>query len=259
VADAGDRTTLVSGGYFLVRPFWPSPDPMYFPPDLVTPPVVTLATCLGDLLPEDLDLSTTPMDDVLEEALELWRAGRLAWGDAFADLDATRRFAERFLGRPTDARLIGLGMDAETAAEFRAAYERDATSRLPGDTGWPAGVHDVLCRGEPIEPGGRALGYEVLDVAARAIRGDAGGGWADRRASRRGAGRRPLRRHPAGARRVARLARHRVRAGAVGPGGAARAPARDAARAKPSAFAVPCSARIVGTSSQAVPRTERRP
>lgn len=181
---------FVSGGYFLVQPFTRDAESPaeFLPPDVVPPPVITVAPCFATVLPNRnlLDLGGTmpdatdraerqiaaaawgippsKADDVAQWMGEQRRRGGIHVADAFADPDVAREFTRRFVPDSIDTRLLGIGLHRPSVAMFLDVV-RQRSELSPGFMGGPNGVRDAVELGLPLVRGGRRLGYEVLDVA----------------------------------------------------------------------------------------------
>lgn len=181
---------FVTGGYFLVQPFTRHPEspPEFLPPDVVRPPVITVAPCFATVLPSQglIDLGGRMLDATdrveCEVAAAAWgippaqadevvqwmgerrERGGIHCADAFAHPDVAREFTRRFVPASIDARLLGIGLHRSTAPAFLEAVRRDA-GLGPGVAGPPNGVLNAVVSGRPLVCGGRRLGYDVLDVA----------------------------------------------------------------------------------------------
>lgn len=177
---------FVSGGYVLVQPYVPAPDrpPGFMPSGLVGSPVITLAQCMAEILPDEwafgtwLPLPTRPqreagaaewgipasrIDELVTWSAESIREGHVLHHDAFADVESARKFAARFLSHRHEVRLIGLGLHRNLVDDYLRDVEIHAEI-TPGFPGGPNGVRDGVARGVALAVGGSGLGYEVLDV-----------------------------------------------------------------------------------------------
>jgi hypothetical protein len=175
---------FVSGGYFLVQPFLPPPDrhPQFMPSSSGSP-LLTLSQCLAEILPDEWAFMTwlpTPTRESRESGAREWgipsaaidelvawaiaqvEGGRVHHHDSFADVETAREFAARYVRLP-GVRLVGLGLSGDLVAQYLRDVERQSEV-AGGMRGGPNGVHDAVARWVLMEPGGRALGYEVLDV-----------------------------------------------------------------------------------------------
>jgi|GEM_PF-4069970 len=182
---------FLAGGYLLARPYAPPDDRHagFFPPDLVTPPVITASPCIATLMPDGLLFgwpSPRPEREDLHEAAADWgteparRDALLAWadaavrdervraGDAFADLESARECLRLFGPADQGVRVLGLGLRRADRADFFAALERESaelSARLGTTVNGDNGLVEGLKLDLPLAGGGRVLGYEVLDVA----------------------------------------------------------------------------------------------
>ncbi len=179
---------FVSGGYFLIQPFVPSPDrhAIYFPSDLVQPPVVTLSPCLAEVVPDEWACSNwLPLisQEYRESCAAEWgipshivaelftwclqrvEEGQILHHDAFADLETAREFALRFLPPRSDVRLLGIGLHRDLQEGLFRAVESEGAAKFGPGWGAPNGVLEGVRRRLPLATGGQHLGYEVLDIA----------------------------------------------------------------------------------------------
>lgn len=164
-------TGLVCGGYFLVRP---SPAPDWTHGESQSSPVLSLSDCICpsvsahwaspwvDVAEEErlreaaafgLGPGTLPsVLDWFDQSMET----AMGWPNVFRSVWAARCFARRFLTVGADVYLVGLGLAGTDVARLL----RDASR---SDESWaPGGILEMIAAGLPPEPGGEALGWEVL-------------------------------------------------------------------------------------------------
>jgi len=155
----------IQAGYFLIS----TRETPWHDGQLLPQRVVTASNCIVDCFPDTrlLPPANSPGSDhdELRSRLQLHEdeySGLLAWIDSvwsaerfgppgvFFSLDDAREFCHRFLGKiDAQIRLIGLSLDSALVPDYEEALCR-------------AGVVTKLLRLDPLAPGGKRLGFDVL-------------------------------------------------------------------------------------------------
>ncbi|KPK43660.1 MAG: hypothetical protein AMK72_13025 [Planctomycetes bacterium SM23_25] len=163
-----DSSEYVTGGYFLTQLFR---RPQQMNADLVPETVVTISTCLTEVIPCAWYPNEEPDKRNLESAAKMGvPADRLndvypwmrehpsqppIWPYAFAEADRAREFAREFLAAAEDVFLIGASLPAESVGIFLEEA---------GDK-WVSEFTEVVRLKQPRARGGTLLGYEILGDA----------------------------------------------------------------------------------------------
>ena len=160
-----------SGGYFLTRTVERA---AFMAADLLPDRLLSLSDCICDFAPSHwaiqwvnvtdeeraaeaskFEVSPSRTQDIVDRATEWLDTGRLGWPSVFFSLQDAREFSKRFLDNCTDLELVGISLHEECVDPFLRE------ERPPADQGEP-GIYTAVGNRRPLEPGGRAIGWEVL-------------------------------------------------------------------------------------------------
>ncbi|MDB4980449.1 MAG: hypothetical protein JWM82_1201 [Myxococcales bacterium] len=167
---------LVSVGYLLLRPL----ERTSFFSALVPRSITSASPCLCPRFPGiyAIDWSSTPEDERGEAFVKIgippadqpaaraWATRAFdddfGWPGVFYSRDAALEARRTFLSRVGDARVIGVGLSKDALDAF---LESAAPQPIGGDTaGVETGAFTAAKRREALAPGGRRLGFELLNI-----------------------------------------------------------------------------------------------
>ena len=155
----------IQAGFFLIS----TRETPWHDSELLPPHVVTVSNCIVECFPDTRLLLAENLpgfdQEELRSRLQLHEdefPGLLAWIDCawaaerfgppgvFFSLDAAREFCHHFLGKiEAQIRLVGLSLDSALVTEYEEELCR-------------SGVATKLLRLDPLAPGGKRLGFDVL-------------------------------------------------------------------------------------------------
>ena len=138
----------VCGGYFLVKP---ADRPDYVSGDLLPPRLLSLSSCICDFIPDvwaidwanvspeertaeahKVGIEAAQLPELIDWTTQQLNAGEFGWPCVFFGVHDARAFAERFLPRDVDVRLLGIGLHPSFTEEFLTAMEPGPSMGLPG-------------------------------------------------------------------------------------------------------------------------------
>jgi hypothetical protein len=181
-----DYADHYSGGYFVIipaeRPNWPPP---WGPPELFPSRLISASGEIAQRIPGDWDL---PYDNISDtdrqehsatlrlgvgmEALkriatwvdQKWRSGELGFMTGFRSLAPARELLHTFIPKDSDTVPIGVGLHRSLLDEFLVRCKAPPGSVASAITGEPGEypLYELISRRQPLEPGGKELGYELL-------------------------------------------------------------------------------------------------
>jgi hypothetical protein len=174
---------FVAVGYLLLRPLART---SFFAAELVPPLITSASDCLCPRFPGvfAIDWSSTSNDARAEAFAKLgippadqpkaraWATlafdNDFGWPSVFYSADAAVEARRTFLSHSADARVIGVGVASESLEGF---LENAAPRPLAGGApGGESGVFTTGNRRTSLAPGGRKLGFELLNVEVGDLR-----------------------------------------------------------------------------------------
>jgi hypothetical protein len=168
----------VAAGYLLLHPV---PRPAHASPSLLPPELVSASSCICPQFPDTsaIDWVVSSEEERLEalEAVGLpaqRRSGARAWATAHFEIDfgwpgvfytaaAATETRERFFGRESQIKIIGLGLPLSYIDEFTAYASPPPSSPGFAPQG-ESGYLRIVKAGQHLAAGARRLGFELLNV-----------------------------------------------------------------------------------------------
>jgi hypothetical protein len=169
---------LISAGFLLIKP---SPRPNWHEPSLLPEQIVSASDCLCPRFPGPYAITWSSGPEASQRegfeavglAPETWREaegwataqfGRaFGWPGVFFNLDAARAAQTRFFSRADPVWLVGLGLPEGSLGPFLS--DAGPAPPQPGYSPFGAsGYYELLERRQPLPPGGRLVGFELLNV-----------------------------------------------------------------------------------------------
>ncbi len=162
---------MISAGYMLAKR---TLRPDYICSQLMPERILSASECLVDFVPDlwTIDWTRLPdeerakkarvfgMDAAARRQVSLWveegvDKGAFGWPNVFFSTDDAREFVRRFVPGQEDLVLFGLGLPERLSELF-------IESETPSDETGASGVFEAISRLQPLEDGGRVLGFEIL-------------------------------------------------------------------------------------------------
>ena len=177
----------VAGGYFITMYAEPN---RYPPSELLPPRVLSASQEISEHLPDywamgwgsqtdaerqqsvvlRLGASLETLHQIGEWVGAKWKSRELGWMDVFTSVSMAKEFLRTFFPQRHDLVLIGVGLHRDKVNEFleygtqenRRSIHSPVTGKYWEEGNSAYGVYDAIRRGNALEPGGEALGFELL-------------------------------------------------------------------------------------------------